>query len=205
MKVLITGASSGLGQCLAGVFHARGHELVLSGRKALPNLPGARHIYGDIREGGTLAKFSGLSIDIFINNAAWYPPKGHLADLTPRDIDTAVRTNLIAPIQILKAIGSTVGLLVSINSLAGKSPNSLEAVYCATKFGLRGFSESLRAGGMRTLDVYLGAMRTPMTKWRIDQKTLMDPEDVALSIYSAVFPVAESLRISELTLVKTKC
>lgn len=204
MKVLITGASSGLGQCLAGVFHARGHELVLSGRKALPDLPGARRIYGDIREGGTLAEFSGLNIDIFVNNAAWYPPKGRLEDLTPRDTEAAVRTNLIAPIQILQSVGP-VKLLVNINSLAGKNPNSLEAVYCATKFGLRGFSESLRAGGMRTLDVYLGAMRTPMTKWRIDHKSLMNPEDVALSIYQAVFPAVESLRVSELTLVKTKC
>ena len=62
----------------------------------------------------------------------------------------ALRVNLEAPIMLARELAPPMrqrgeGHLVFVSSLAGKAPSPRTAIYCGTKFGLRGFALSLRA------------------------------------------------------------
>jgi len=95
------------------------------------------------------------------------------------------------------------GLIININSLAGKSGSNGESAYCASKHALRGFSSSIQFDatkyGIRVIDVYLGAVQTDMTKGRKDQEKFILPEDVAKSIFN-VSKNYKSMRVTELNL-----
>jgi short-subunit dehydrogenase len=91
-------------------------------------------------------------------------------------------------------------VIININSLAGKSDSPGEAVYAASKHGLRGFSSCLQydatRDGVTVLDVYLGGMQTDMTKGREGWGKLINPAKAADVIYSLGRKVS-TLRITE--------
>ena len=79
---------------------------------------------------------------------AGLPGSGDLGTFSPAELDRAIDVNLRAPMQLTRALlpgmlerGS--GHLVFVSSLAGKVPAAGSTVYSATKFGLRGFGDSL--------------------------------------------------------------
>jgi uncharacterized protein len=155
-RVLVTGATGGLGAAIARRLSADGAELVLSGRRAdllaaLADETGAELIGADLsdpRDVDRLIAEAG-EIDILIANAG-IPATGRLAAYTAVQIDRALDVNLRAPIVLANALtpgmvarGS--GHVVFMSSIAGKSATPRSSVYNATKFGLRGFSLALRA------------------------------------------------------------
>ena len=78
------------------------------------------------------------------------PASGRLKVLEQRDIDRAIEVNLRAPIALAHALSPAMaargrGHLVLIGSLSCKAATAGASVYCATKFGLRGFALGLRA------------------------------------------------------------
>jgi short-subunit dehydrogenase len=86
-------------------------------------------------------------VDVLVANAA-LPGTGRLDSFSHEEIDRIVDVNLRAPIQIARALVPSMiergtGHLVLISSLAGKIPAPESSIYCATKFGLRGFGYSL--------------------------------------------------------------
>jgi short-subunit dehydrogenase len=94
-----------------------------------------------------LARHAG-EVDILIANAA-LPASGALDSFTVNEIDRALDVNLRAPILLAKQLSPAMvtrgrGHLLFTSSLLGKFPSPSSSVYCATKFGLRGFSGSLR-------------------------------------------------------------
>jgi short-subunit dehydrogenase len=156
-RVLLTGASGGIGPAIARDLHARGAELVLSGRNtdALERLRDelgerAEVAPADLAEReapARLAREAG-AVDVLVANAA-LPASGALDDYTPDEIDRALDVNLRAPVQLARAlvpemVGRGRGHLVFVNSLSGKVATGGSALYSATKFGLRGFAFSLR-------------------------------------------------------------
>ena len=81
-------------------------------------------------------------------NAA-LPASGDVLGFSVEEIDRALDVNLRAPIVLARLIGEQMaarggGHIVFISSLAGKSGQPRSAVYSATKFGLRGFTQGLR-------------------------------------------------------------
>jgi len=133
-------------------------------------------------------------ISIFVNNAAIHEPKAFL-EYSENDIRIVLVTNLVSQIlmiqrvyKVFKERGS--GIVVNINSLAGRNPSSNETIYCASKYGLRGFSESLQiesiGKNIKILDFYPGAMKTDMCKNRENYDSLMDPHEVAEIICDTV-------------------
>jgi short-subunit dehydrogenase len=87
------------------------------------------------------------SVDVLVANAG-LPGSGELTGFSPEQIDRAIDVNLRAPMQLTRALlpgmlerGS--GHLVFVSSLSGKVPSAGSTVYSATKFGLRGFGDSL--------------------------------------------------------------
>lgn len=206
--VLITGSSKGLGRELALVFSQKGDRIILHGRnkeeikgiesEILEKNMKCESVIGDLRDQNTINSLYNIAkkrrLDILINNAGVYQ-KGSFIDMPLEKIREIIETNLLSPIFLTQRIykifekrGS--GLIVNINSLAGVTPNDKESAYCASKYGLRGFSNSFRheavKKGILVTDFYIGAMKTNMTNGRADQGKLIDPKEVAEKIYDTI-------------------
>ncbi len=219
--VLITGASRGLGRELAIEFHkgadenfrTEAYELILHSKESeLLNVTNViATVNGDLKDEATIWRLveivSRKGIDILINNAGVYL-KEEFSEVPCNKYREIIETNLIAPIFLTNTIlpifkKKKSGLIVNINSIAGKVGSKGESAYCASKFGLRGFSESIKyeasQNGIIIIDVYLGAMKTDMTKGRKDWDKLIDPKDAAKTIFDLCKDY-KSLRINEITI-----
>jgi short-subunit dehydrogenase len=154
-RVLVTGATGGIGQAITRAFAARGAHVVLSGRRAevlepLARAIGAEFCVADLAESDGVSHLLDAAgeVDIVVLNAA-LPGSGLLTDLSQRQIDTLLEVNLRAPIALARALLPGMlargrGHLVFISSLSGKAASSHASIYNATKFGLRGFALGLR-------------------------------------------------------------
>jgi short-subunit dehydrogenase len=154
-RALVTGATGGLGRAIALALRAEGCDLVVTGRRRteleqVAQLTGGRAVAADLTDRAQmeiLLRDSG-DIDILVANAA-VPASGDLQDWTQEQIDRALEVNLASPIALTRALlpsfrerGS--GHFVYVSSLQGKVATRDASLYCATKFGLRGFAGGLR-------------------------------------------------------------
>jgi short-subunit dehydrogenase len=202
--VLITGASSGFGSHLARVFAHAGYAVVLHGRNEKDLLAVRDEILkseqvpcttvvADLQNPDELDAITKVldaqHVDILINNAAVNPELGNATVISDmKDIDAIMSTNTSSAIALCYAAlahfkATHGGTLININSVAGLRGSSHEALYAASKFGLRGFSESVKEDwlkqGVRMIDVYSGAMATGMSAGRPDVHDLIDPQELA--------------------------
>jgi len=155
-RVLLTGATGGLGAALARAFHAKGAQLVLSGRRLDVLTPlatelGAHAVAADLSQRADVLRLAAEAgdVDILIANAA-LPATGHLLELDQSQIDTMLAVNLDAPIALVRALAPAMvsrerGHIVLVSSLSGKSAGPASSIYSASKFGLRGFAHGARA------------------------------------------------------------
>jgi len=175
-RVLLTGASGGIGFALARTFHARGATVLLSARRAevlerlAAELGDRTEVLpadlSDRSEVDALVERAG-TVDVLVANAA-LPASGVAAELSVIDIDRALDVNLRAPIILARAFIPSMaergaGHIVFISSLAGKIASPGGALYSATKFGLRGFSlglaEDLAESAVGVTTVFPGFIR----------------------------------------------
>ena len=88
-------------------------------------------------------------IDVLFNNAG-YRLVGSLEDITINEIREQIYTNLMGPIHLTKTVlphmkhGEEPGLIINMSAVAGKIGFSLSTSYCVSKFGIEGFTDSLR-------------------------------------------------------------
>lgn len=154
-KVLITGATGGLGAAMARALKARGAQLVLTGRNRALLDPLAEEL-GAVAAPCDLTDRVALralltehgDVDVLIANAA-VPGSGLLESFTEEELDRIVEANLTAPIQMARALVPGMvergrGHLVFMSSLGGKVASPGASMYAATKFGVRGFAFGLR-------------------------------------------------------------
>ncbi len=157
-RVLLTGATGGLGRAIAHGLAGRGGHLILTSRKREEldqlaiDLPGDKHsvIVSDLAEEGEAERLANeaADIDILVANAA-LPGSGRLDGFSAAEIARAVRVNLEAPMILARLLVPAMadrgeGHLVFVSSLSGKAASPRASIYNATKFGLRGFSLALR-------------------------------------------------------------
>ncbi|MBK5233224.1 MAG: SDR family NAD(P)-dependent oxidoreductase [Thermoleophilia bacterium] len=158
-KILLTGATGGLGRAMASTLAGAGAGMILSGRneealQALAaELPGSGHsvLAADLARPGAAKELAGRAgaVDGLVANAA-LPSTGRLTELTDEQVSRMLRINLESPILLSQALlpmmlerGS--GKLVLIGSLAGKAASPRSSIYNATKFGVRGFAFALKS------------------------------------------------------------
>ena len=159
-RILLTGAGSGIGRCLALQLASRGAKLALVGRNRaklneVANETRGSHVFiFDLSSpSGQEQLVSGIveslgDIDMLINNAGVM----EFCDFSRQDagsIDRLIRTNLTGPLLLTHAVlpfllRKNSGKIVNVGSTFGSIGFGHFAVYSATKFALRGFSESLR-------------------------------------------------------------
>lgn len=154
-RVLLTGATGGIGQAIARRVAGEGAQLVLTARRpdalhALARDTGSEAVVAELtrrEEVEALLRRAG-EIDVLIANAAM-PGSGRLGKLDRTAVDRALEVNLRAPIALAHGLLPGMvergrGQLVFIGSLSGRAATAGSSVYNATKFGLRGFALSLR-------------------------------------------------------------
>jgi short-subunit dehydrogenase len=159
-RVLLSGATGGLGRAIAAELAGQGAVLVLSSRKGdhleqlAESLPGGakRHtaVIADLAKPGAaeeLVKRAG-ELDGLVANAA-LPATGRLESFSSEEVQRALRVNFESPILMARALSPKLaekgeGHFVFIASLAGKVGSPRSSLYNATKFGLRGFAFGLR-------------------------------------------------------------
>ena len=153
--IIITGGSHGIGEAISIAFHESGHQVVVAGRTdtGLAEKLGkrARFIATDVRKPQALRTLIKKTLDwtgrldVLVNNAgvsAWRPLAGIDEVFWQEMVDTNLKSVLFAcqvAVPYLK-LGSSI---INISSLAGKRGSANNSVYCATKFGVNGITQSL--------------------------------------------------------------
>ncbi|MEH6990857.1 SDR family NAD(P)-dependent oxidoreductase [Cytobacillus firmus] len=203
-SVIITGAGSGLGKELALLFAGQGFHIILTGR----TLDKLQSVEQEIHEAGGSAQSYTLDItqskDIsklitqiqnhelhgLINNAG-IGHFGPVNSLTEQNIQDMFDTNTLGTIYMTKAVlpllkEKNEGLLMNIISTAGLKGKVNESVYVASKFAVRGFTESLQKElentNIKVKAVYMGGMDTPFwdeSDHIKDKSRLRSPKEVA--------------------------
>ncbi len=153
-RVLLTGASGGIGCALVTALARRGADLVVSSRdpSRLDDVAaGASFVPADLTDEEQvrhLAEEAG-EVDVLINNAGvgWY---GNAAQMPCTDVRRLVEINMLAPLLLTRLLlpgmtGRRRGHIVFVGSVAGHLGVENEAVYSATKAALRTYAEALRA------------------------------------------------------------
>lgn len=195
---LVTGAGRGIGRATAAALAADGWRVVIAelrpalGRAAARAL-GARFVQvdvGDPRSVARLARRVGR-VDCLVNNAGVLEP-GPLARLSPAAIEKTIAVNLAGPILVTRALLPTMlrrraGIVINVASLLGRVGMADYATYCATKFGVVGFTQALAdevsGDDVRVIAVCPGQVNTPLA-WRTgvskaERAHLIQPESVA--------------------------
>lgn len=166
MRGVITGASSGIGCALAERLLAAGAKLVLVARReerlqqlvaALPSEARSNAVIvpGDITSDEVRVKairaavdaFGGL--DLLINNAG-IGARGRFVDADPKRVRPIFEVNFFSLVELTRAALPQLrqgrdALIVNVGSILGHRGIPYSSEYCASKFAVRGFSESLRA------------------------------------------------------------
>lgn len=220
--VLITGSSKGLGKALALAFAKSKHAVILHGRdweglektaREIKKCGTCEIIRGDINSSLGINKLASIAeskkIDVFINNAGMHLSRA-FSLCEEQEIKDVLNTNLVSPILLTHRIfrqfkNRKAGLIININSLAGKEAAFGESIYCASKHGLRGFSKSLQheATGcnVRVIDVYLGRMQTALHTGNKDYGKYIDTKEAADSILH-IARNYKSMRITEIDILR---
>lgn len=214
-RVLITGATGGIGRALAATLLDEGAHVLLSGRDhgALLNVvedsAGRERtavFAADLTRASDRARLCEFAsrwrggVDILINNAA-VSDFALLASQSAESLDLAIATNLVAPIDLCRRLVPCLARheqahIVNIGSVFGTIGFAGNSVYCATKFGMRGFSEALRREladtGVRVHYLAPRATRTSFNSDLVDDlnealgNAIDDPAQVASSIVRAL-------------------
>ncbi len=198
MKIFITGATHGIGEAVVYYLAKEGFELFLTynvaGDKAEKvkkkaydlGAKAVRFSQLDLRDNDSI-KTLGKNIedlDVLINNAGVISWK-NLLDQSFEEIEDQLRVTLEGLIKLTRILLPKIKKkIINIASGAGKTGYAGLTTYCASKFGVRGFTQALRdefAGKIDVISINPGMTKTRMTNFRGDPV-----EKVAGIIYKTI-------------------
>jgi 3-oxoacyl-[acyl-carrier protein] reductase len=149
-----------------------------------------------------IEKFGSETIDILVNNAG-VTLNRKLVDTSNEEWDQTINSNLKGAFLFAKAvlpymISRRTGVILNVNSGAGKVGFINSSAYCASKFGLVGLAESLALEvneyrNIRVLTIFLGEVATRMWQeydssyYQRNKSKMLQPKDVAVRIAEMIF------------------
>jgi len=207
---IVTGASSGLGLEISLQLASAGLLIVGIARrtptdnrwKDLEAKGSVKFFMGDVSNPevvkNAISTARSLGDYKLLINCAGQGVFGATTSYTKDDIDTVLSGNLVGLILFctnsIEHFMLNHGTIVNVMSTASQVGRSNETIYCAAKWGARGYTEALRielkGKPLRLLAVYPGGIRTPF--WtnakghNVNPEKFMDPKEVAEAIISAL-------------------
>ena len=205
-KVLIVGATGGIGAHLVKLINNSGAQVWIAGRQLAKlnliaetnQLPASQILEVDLSNSDAVQSFvkkiENEAFDIYINAAGIGIIKP-LSQLEVADMKLSYQVNVLSTFEIVKAILPKMievkkGLIINIPGILGKIPMSGAAAYCASKYALVGMMQSIREELKRTeiriTQVYLGGVDSPF--WdnidlRVQRDKMIQAEEAAKSIW----------------------
>lgn len=162
--VLVTGASSGIGEAVARLLAERGAHVVLGARRVdrlealaadIEAAGGSVRIRAlDVTQRVNMQAFADFAVsefgrvDVIVNNAG-VMPLSTLASLKIDEWDQMIDVNIRGVLHGIAAVlpgmeAQGFGQVINISSIGGLAVSPTAAVYCATKFAVRAISDGLR-------------------------------------------------------------
>ena len=182
--ILVTGASSGIGEATVRLLARRGHHLVIGARRTdrLQALASALKAEGgqvmyralDVTQRDDVQAFADFAlqahdrIDVIVNNAG-IMPLSPMASLKVDEWDRMIDVNIRGVLHGVAAVLPTMqrqgsGQIINVSSIGGLYVVPTAAVYCATKYAVRAISDGLRQENdkLRVTCVYPGVVKSEL-------------------------------------------
>jgi uncharacterized protein len=229
---VISGGSSGLGLAIAEQLLKRGKNVLILGRNSDRLTRAARNLSRisddaevstivcnigneeDVRRAGRFIKEHKLVIEYLFNNAGrglFTPAHTSTSEMIDDIFEPNLKGMILLTSEVLRITPDmeelTIVNVMSTSSLFGRDQ---ETIYCAAKWGARGYTEALRTelkGTKRNIiAVYPGGMKTNF--WKVpgqerDTATFMDPNEVAEKIVNAILG-PDRLIVTDITINRKK-
>ena len=176
--VLITGASSGVGQSTARLLSQKGYRVFGTSRNpaSAEAIPTVEMLALDVRtDASVLACVTAVvnrvgRIDVLVNNAA-YELAGALEEISLEEAKAQFETNFFGVVRMVRAVVPSMrqqrqGQIINVGSLSGVSSIPFMGIYSASKFALEGYTEALRME-LKPFNIHVsltqaGFLKTPM-------------------------------------------
>jgi NAD(P)-dependent dehydrogenase (short-subunit alcohol dehydrogenase family) len=162
-RIVLTGATRGLGRALTARFAERGHEVQGCGRSAegVARLSAAHPAPSgfaavDVADAQAVDAWarrilaSGPAPDLLLNNAAVVNRQAPLWEQSAEELDALLAVNVSGTVNVLRAflpamIARGSGVVLNVSSGWGRSSAPLVAPYCASKWAIEGLTQALAA------------------------------------------------------------
>lgn len=229
---IISGGSSGLGFSLASRLLKVGMNIIILGRDSTRLIEAAEWLQtgleyyrvtpvtcnigneNDVMKLGDFIRSQSMTVEYLFNNAGsglFTRAETSTASMIDNVFEANLKGMILLTSEILRITPSGEELnIVNIMSTSALYGRSEETIYCAAKWGARGYTEALRTelkGTKRNIiAIYPGGMKTDF--WKIpgqnrDITGFMDPDEVAEKIVAAVM-VKENLLVTDITINRKK-
>lgn len=168
-RVLVVGASGGLGSVIARELDRAGATLALAGRTperlAAVRIDAATQLTGELDDPATPARLVSEAVDALggldgVVYAAGVVAFGAVADLDDDDLDELLLVNYLAPVRLTRAALPVLGrggFIANLSAVVAERPLAGMAAYSASKAALTGFDTAVRQearrSGIRVVDI----------------------------------------------------
>lgn len=205
---IITGAARGLGQAVAKGFSKEGARLILCDRLPIPAIGTAARHKVDLSNRKNCLQFAEdvlgntQQINILVNNAAILPLTPILS-ITETEWEQTLAINLTAPFLLSKAflpkLRKEGGSIINVSSRAGIEGMKNEVSYCASKFGIEGFTKALstEAGDNVSVNTITPGLRIKPTMMTDDFEQSLKPDEIYWNDASAIVPAFVHLGLAK--------
>jgi len=228
-NIVVTGASDGIGKDIAIALAKKGANLALVARNQarltqlakdlIHSYPISAKLYlCDLQDPQAIKAttkhiLSDYSVlDGLINNAGIWQKIANLENISDQEIDAVIATDLIGLIKFTKQLLPALkqapeSVIVNISSRSGISAQAGQSVYTAAKWGVKGFTEVLRADlkdtQVHVAGIYQGGTNTKMFEkagenWEADRYQKFIPSEALGEVVSYLLSLPPQIWLSEI-------